>query len=271
MALFMDQLLARRLERAEGAVGTTFTAVRQRFTPEVDATWQELDGTYAIFDGVGSPFTQSFGLGLFAPVTHASLARLEAFFEDRGAPAVHEVSPLAGIATFGLLVERGYQPVELGSVLVQALDNRAPSPSTTLRARRLEDREHAAWIDASTKGWSDEPGMEAIVRSIAEAAARNQAMAHFLVERDGVMIATGSMGIHEGVALLAGASTIPAGRGMGAQGVLLAARLDEAHRRGCEVAMMVATPGSTSQRNAERRGFQVAYTRTKWQRSPALH
>jgi hypothetical protein len=29
--------------------------------------------------------------------------------------------------------------------------------------------------------------------------------------------------------------------------------------------MMVALPGSDSQRNAERRGFQVAYTRTKWQ------
>jgi hypothetical protein len=33
----------------------------------------------------------------------------------------------------------------------------------------------------------------------------------------------------------------------------------------CDLAMMVALPGSDSQRNAERRGFQVAYTRTKWQ------
>jgi hypothetical protein len=29
---------------------------------------------------------------------------------------------------------------------------------------------------------------------------------------------------------------------------------------------MVATPGSASQRNAERNGFRVAYTRIKWQR-----
>jgi len=29
--------------------------------------------------------------------------------------------------------------------------------------------------------------------------------------------------------------------------------------------MMVAAPGSASQRNAERNGFRVAYTRTKWQ------
>ena len=31
------------------------------------------------------------------------------------------------------------------------------------------------------------------------------------------------------------------------------------------VAMMVAAPGSSSQRNAERQGFRIAYTRTKWQ------
>jgi hypothetical protein len=29
--------------------------------------------------------------------------------------------------------------------------------------------------------------------------------------------------------------------------------------------MMVALPGSASQRNAERQGFRIAYTRTKWQ------
>ncbi len=29
--------------------------------------------------------------------------------------------------------------------------------------------------------------------------------------------------------------------------------------------MMVAQPGSGSHRNAERNGFRVAYTRTKWQ------
>jgi hypothetical protein len=33
---------------------------------------------------------------------------------------------------------------------------------------------------------------------------------------------------------------------------------------GCDLAMMVAQPGSASQRNAERKGFRIAYTRTKW-------
>jgi len=95
---------------------------------------------------------------------------------------------------------------------------------------------------------------------------QNPRLANFLVEREGELIATGSLMMHEGIALLAGASTIPAQRGLGAQSLLLAARLAEARRRGCELAMMVATPASASQRNAERRGFRVAYTRTKWRR-----
>ena len=37
-----------------------------------------------------------------------------------------------------------------------------------------------------------------------------------------------------------------------------------AHQQGCDLAMMVAEAGSESQRNAERQGFRVAYTRMKW-------
>ncbi|MCX6621649.1 MAG: hypothetical protein NTY38_11355 [Acidobacteria bacterium] len=34
---------------------------------------------------------------------------------------------------------------------------------------------------------------------------------------------------------------------------------------GCDLAMMCAEPGSVSQRNAERQGFRIAYTRIKWE------
>jgi predicted acetyltransferase len=86
----------------------------------------------------------------------------------------------------------------------------------------------------------------------------------FLVEKSGKIIATAGLVIHDGVALLAGASTIPADRGQGAQRAVLSARLRHAADSGCDLAMMVAEPGSASQRNAERHGFRVAYTRTKW-------
>ena len=86
----------------------------------------------------------------------------------------------------------------------------------------------------------------------------------FFAERDGEPIATAALFMHEGTALLAGASTVPAGRRQGAQNALLDTRLQTAASNGCDLAMMVAAPGSASQRNAERQGFRIAYTRTKW-------
>jgi GNAT superfamily N-acetyltransferase len=86
----------------------------------------------------------------------------------------------------------------------------------------------------------------------------------FLAEIDGQPGAAGALLVHEGVALLAGAATVPELRRCGLQGALLEARLRYAREHGCDLAMMVTEAGSTSQRNAERQGFRIAYTRIKW-------
>jgi GNAT superfamily N-acetyltransferase len=262
--MFMDLALSRRVERLEGMVSTTFSETNQRTAPQLGHQWRDFDGTYAIFDGADSPMTQTFGLGLWSPTTAEQLTAIEAFFTDRGADTMHELSPLSGVECSALLAERGYRPHELSTVLVQSLDASLDAPASDLRVRIAETADHPAWIETSVSGWAADPLFAPLMRAMATTAAANHAMVHFLVERDGAPIATGSLGVHDGVALLAGASTIPSGRGLGAQAMLLAARLGEARRRGCDLAMMVTTPGSTSQRNAERRGFRVAYTRTKW-------
>ena len=78
----------------------------------------------------------------------------------------------------------------------------------------------------------------------------------------------GVLGLGEGVAQLGGACTLPEWRKRGAQRALLEHRLRFGAEQGCDLAMMGALPGSASQRNAEREGFRIAYTRIKW-RLPA--
>jgi hypothetical protein len=90
-----DLALSRRLERAEASASAAFVEARAATAPGTEAGWREVAGTYAMFDGAGSPITQTFGLGLFAPAADADLAELEGFFETRGADTHHEVSPLA--------------------------------------------------------------------------------------------------------------------------------------------------------------------------------
>jgi GNAT superfamily N-acetyltransferase len=86
----------------------------------------------------------------------------------------------------------------------------------------------------------------------------------FMAFEGNTPIATGSLSVHGDVAILAGASTVPAARGRGAQRKLLEVRLAFAASLGCTLATMGALPGSRSQRNAEQSGFRIAYTRIKW-------
>jgi hypothetical protein len=48
------------------------------------------------------------------------------------------------------------------------------------------------------------------------------------------------------------------------QKALLLVRLAVAAENGCDLAMVATQPGSGSQRNVERLGFRVVYTRTKF-------
>ncbi|HUQ01937.1 MAG TPA: GNAT family N-acetyltransferase [Kofleriaceae bacterium] len=263
--MFMDMELSRRLERTEGMIGTTYSAPRNSVA-EVGACTRDFEGTMAVFDGAESPLTQTFGLGMQRPVDDALLAGIEAFFAERGAPTHHEVSPFAGVETFARLVARGYSPIELSTVTVQELAN-VPAPPTSALSVRVIDpvADGAAWIETCVAGWATDEAAAAFMLTIARVNIANRSMTHYIVEDGGTPVGTGSMGVVDGVALLAGASTIPAARGRGAQALLLATRLHDARARGCDVAMMVASVGSQSQRNAERNGFRVAYTRTKWQ------
>ena len=54
---------------------------------------------------------------------------------------------------------------------------------------------------------------------------------------------------------------MPAHRRRGVQTALLSARLADAAAAGCDIAVITTQPGSKSQQNAQRRGFDLLYTR----------
>jgi GNAT superfamily N-acetyltransferase len=262
-----DLSLSRRLERAEGRSSADFVEARAKLFPERGAEWIEVAGTYAMFDGIGSPLTQTFGLGVFDPVTQADLEKLEEFFQQRGAIVHHEVSPLADASLLTLLNERGYQPIELTSVMYRPIGRgvQIESPrDEKVRSRLMRDGEEALWARTAARGWSELTEFADTILELLSITAKRAGGLSFLAELDGRPIATGAMFIHDGVALLAGASTIPERRRQGAQLALLESRLRYAAEKGCDIAMMCALPDSASQRNAERQGFRVAYTRIKW-------
>ena len=264
---FADLALAKRLEGAEGYACVKFAEARRRIAPAAGSEWMECAGAYVTFDGPDSPVTQTFCLGLFETITPAALDTIEAFFRSRGAPVHHEVSPLAGVAALDLLCARGYRPIEIASVLHQPVQQPPPAPQAGkgIVVRLIDLDEAALWAQTGAQGWmGDHPELEAFFVGFGRIAAAREGLACFLAEIDGRPAATAALSIHEGVALFAGASTVPQFRRRGLQAALLNARMRHAAERGCDLAMMVAEAGSGSQRNAERQGFRIAYTRTKW-------
>jgi hypothetical protein len=265
--IFSDLALARRLEKAEALSNAQFVNARAKAFPDSGAQWIEVGGAYAMYDGVTSPVTQTFGLGMFEAVTEAQMDRLEEFFRERGAPVFHEVSPLADPSALALLNERGYQPFEFTSVMFRPLQRGvsvAELRNENIRVRRIGKDELDLWAQTAARGWSEFIELGDFMLELSQISAKRSGALSFLAELEGQPIATGAMNLFEGVALLAGASTIPEGRRQGAQLALLDSRLRYAADSGCDIALMGALPGSASQRNAERHGFRIAYTRIKW-------
>lgn len=222
-----------------------------------------------MFDGPESPLTQTFGLGMFSATTPQDLDRLEAFFVERAAPVFHEVSPQADESTLALLNERGYRPIEFTSILYRPLDGAIElkgQVEPALRVRAVEIGEEELWARVSAQGWSEHGDFSELMNEVSQVSAAREDAQLYLAELDGRAVASAAIQLSGEVCLLAGACTIPDARRRGAQLALLGARLELAESRGANVAMMGARPGSASQRNAERHGFRIAYTRIKWGR-----
>ena len=266
--IFADKELAKKLERTEARSNASFVEARSKMEPDSGAEWIEAAGAYAMFDGIESPLTQTFGLGIYEDATGGILSKFETFFKDKNAPVFHEVSPMADASLMALLNERGYQPIELTSVMFQTVEeikfNPAVNPKITTRI--IEAGEEKVWARTSANGWATEmEGLADFMFAFGQVSAMCAGGFPFLAEIENEPVAAGMLFVYGGVAMLAGASTVPEGRNQGAQSALLDARLRYAAELGCNLAMMCAAPGSQSQRNAEKNDFRIAYTRTKWQ------
>jgi len=271
--LFADLSLSRRLEAAEGYACRQFALARRRLFPESGSEAIHVAGADVVFDGAASPVTQTFGLGMHENPTPDDLNTIEQFFASRGAPTQHEVSPFAGIATLEMLCARGYKPIEISNVLCQTIEANSTTASETessprIRVRVIERAEAALWAQVNARGWRHEyPELQDFMWDIGTLLVNRENSPCFLAEIDGEPAAAGALAIYKGTALFAGASTVPEFRRRGLQGALLKARMRYACEQGCDLAMMVAAPGSDSQRNAQRQGFLIAYTRFKWGKS----
>jgi GNAT superfamily N-acetyltransferase len=265
--LFADFALAQRLEGVEAAGGAAAAAAEALLRPDSGATSLAIAGGQAMFVGIGSSLTQAFGLGLRGPVSGAEMDELEHFFRSRGSPAFIETCPLADASLTLHFNRRGYHVVEYSHVLFRSVgpaDSHRSAPDR-VSVRRVVPSESSLWSRVVAEGFFGSEIPPGILTTF-ESLFRTEGAAAYLAWCGETAVGGGAMALLEGVTNCFGDATLAAHRGLGAQSALISVRLADAAAAGCELIMATTQCGSTSQRNYERFGFRVAYTRTKWVR-----
>ena len=260
---FADAALAARLEGFAALENERFVAAAQRWRPDGDAEARWIAGGCASFIGPGAPVNQASGLAMDGPVVPAHIDELEVFFQAHGVPAYVNVCPLAHTSLAIELSRRHYRVAGFENVLVRSLgragDDIAPDPGVDVR--EIGDMDALMWGRQVVLGFAapDEP--TAAEDDFAEVLARVEGLTRLIAYVDGEPAATAELVVRDGIGWLSADTTLPAYRGRGLQTALQRRRLELSAAAGCSLAVTESRPGSGSQRNMERLGFRIAYTR----------
>lgn len=251
--IFADIHMARRVEGAEAA-NARGCSLRD------GGGVLEIAGGCAIFMGAESPLTQTLGIGLNGPVSLGEVRLLESFFRSRGAKVSIDLCPLADPGLLKILADRGYRPVEFSNVLFRRLSGAGSVPTPRVRLTLADEAD--LWSRTVGRGYFDQPDLSETEMDVGRAIfAMSGALCYLALSGVGEPAGGAAAAFHNGLATLFADSTIAAFRRTGLHQELIAARLNDAIAGGCDSATAATLPGSPSQRNYERMGFEVIYTR----------
>jgi ribosomal protein S18 acetylase RimI-like enzyme len=250
---FADESLARRLE----AVGVRFMlewlagtgAELRRFgsaVAAVDPSRPELDFTNRVY-------------GLWPEDAHLA-GEIAGFYRERGVRGWLELAPsarfedlAAELAKAGA-AQTGFHVVLLGPAV-------AGEPGD-VQVERADDPE--LFADVLLRGHGVPNGARVRDRASVARWAEIEGWRLYLARLDGAPAGAALLAIDDDLGYLANASTLPEYRRRGVQTALIAARIADARAAGCDLVSSQAEFGSASQRNLERAGLRVAYTKAVW-------
>jgi len=268
--ILLQRELARRIELAEAQAGAAAAVALGKLRPQTGACVAQVAGGWAAYAGAGSPVTQAIGLALDGrPVLDSEFASLEEFYQQRNEPVRVEACPLADGSLFERFRAGGYRVTEFTNVMAQKTAKASAVRSAGanhIQVRRVAAEEHDLWLQTVATAFSEgrEPAAELL--ELMRGFAMAEGVECYLAEIAGRAAGGGTLIVRDGVAGLFGAGTLPQFRNRGVQTELLLARIERGRAAGCDLAVCLAAPGSSSERNIVRRGFQVLYTRAKFEK-----
>ncbi len=271
--LILDLALARRIELAEAHAAVDCAEALERMRPGGVGAVERIAGGFAIYCGAGSPVTQAVGLGLEGAVSEEEFDRLEEFYRSRNEAVRVETCPLADASLVRHFGERGYRVTEFSNVMALPLCGSSSAAAATgnppagVTIERIGKLQMNLWTLTVSQGFSENCPVTQEILEVMKMFALGANVECYLARVDGAVAGGATLALRQGVAGLFGASTLPAFRNRGVQTALLKERLRRAMTENCDLAVCIAQPGSSSQRNVVRQGFSVLYTRVKFERA----
>jgi ribosomal protein S18 acetylase RimI-like enzyme len=257
--------LVAHLEAAHAWAVHNYVSSLQEQRPELHPEAISVGGGQAFYAG-SSPFSFAVGLGLTQPVTPADVDLVERFYRKHRVPAKIDITPATHPLLSELTETRGYRVADLTTVLVLDLESaRVPQPLTNIFLRWARPEDCDVWVDTVARNFFViEPG-EDRRRSIACVFHAPHALNVIALVDQQVAGVAGCMIPHRGgTAVIYASCTQPEFRRLGVHREMLRLRISTARAAGCSTMVATALPGSDSERNLVRSGFEICYVKTSW-------
>ena len=255
-----------RLESVAAASQRALAEATAARFPALEPAWLQAGGGIAAFLELDSPVNGTFGLGMGRSVSAPDIRKLERFFAERGERALAGVCPLAHPTLLRVLAARGWMPAAFENVLARPLviTEMLEPPADGIEVRvALTEAEIELWAALVANGFSAPEDPTPAELHLARVSPDVPGTTALLGYVDGKPAGTGEVAIDGEIAWLTTDTTLPEFRRRGVQMALQCARLLLARDAGCTLAVTESLPGSASQRNMERLGFNVVYTRVE--------
>jgi GNAT superfamily N-acetyltransferase len=222
------------------------------------STWEK-EGALAVMASDPALAFLSTVSGVTPSTVHAAIALSQAPAGNEVAPTIVTTVGDSGDAEAELLAS-GLVRSEDRSLAIKPL-GRSAQPIAPGSPQISDARDLEKFVSVLLAGYE----VDGPVAAFIAAEHRDLAMQRLLASEHGSPIAAAAMTVHGDVAVLGGASTVPASRNRGAQAQLIEHRLRLASRAGCAVAVATTRTGTHSEANLRRAGFRI-HPRAAWTR-----
>lgn len=258
---FITPETAQRLEMAQAMRSYYYVQARHRLRSQDACETLPVGGGLALYAWPGAPLNRAQGLGLDDTDAAAAIEAVEAFFARYQTPASFDICPLAGRSFIRQLEQRGYRLQKFFSILVRPLPaGPLPTPPGVSVLPAQPDQAEL-WIHTTSVGFEESEPPSAAELEMTGPNFYSQNATCFLAWVDDRPAGGGALYRYEDLVELGGTSTRPEFRRRGVQAALIAQRLQAAYAQGCRLAYAKTSPSSDSQRNLQRAGFELAYTK----------